>query len=569
MIYFKSIRWKNLLSTGNVFTEIDLCGKDTTLIVGINGAGKSTLLDALSFGLFGKPFRKINKPQLVNSITQKNCVVEIEFNIGTNEYKIVRGIKPNIFEVYQNGNLLNQSAEMKDYQELLEKQIIKVNHKSFCQVVILGSATFQPFMQLSTSQRREIIEDLLDLQIFTTMNSLLKDKVLVNSESIYSINTNKQLIESKIEITKQHMIEMQSNNDKLIAEKESLIAETAGHVKELQEKYNFTADQIEILKLQKEDEENISKKINKLSKLRHQIEAKVAMFNEDVQFFKDHDNCPTCKQEIAEDFRNKTISEKNQQISEIEDGLKKLSEEYDAANNRLNEIMSVINDINRFEMKNVEYSTSIRSLQKYLNQLQVEIEGINNTQVQQSDYKLLDFEQELKDIEKKYNELIEEKNVLAAASVLLKDGGIKAKIVKQYIPVINKLINKYLSSMDFFVSFELDENFSETIKSRYRDDFTYASFSEGEKQKIDLSLLFTWRAVAKLRNSINTNLLIMDEVFDSSLDQNATDYLMNIIRDVAKDNNIIIISHKEHMNEKFNNVVKFIKNKNFSQIQES
>lgn len=568
MIYFKSIKWKNLLSTGNVFTEINLCKKDTTLIVGTNGAGKSTLLDALSFGLFGKPFRKINKPQLVNSITQKNCVVEIEFDIGTNQYKIIRGIKPNLFEVYQNNKLLNQSAEMKDYQELLEKQIIKVNHKSFCQVVILGSATFQPFMQLPGGQRREIIEDLLDLQIFTTMNSLLKDKILINSEDIHEVNSKKQIVESKIEITKQHMLEMQSNNDKLVAEKETLVKETSDHIKELQEKYDFTLDQIEVLKSNREDEESVSKKINKLCKLRHQIEAKVAMLNEDVQFFKDHENCPTCKQQIAEDFRSKTISEKNVQISEIENGLEKLSEEYDIANKRLNEIMSIIGDINRLEMKNVEYLTTIRSLQKYLNQLQIEINDISNAQTSQSDNKLVEFEQELKNIELRYNELIDEKNVLAAAAILLKDGGIKAKIVKQYIPVINKLINKYLSSMDFFVSFELDENFNETIKSRYRDDFTYTSFSEGEKQKIDLALLFTWRAVAKLRNSINTNLLIMDEVFDSSLDQNATDYLMNIIRDVAKDNNIIIISHKEHMNEKFNNVLKFVKNRNFSQIQE-
>ena len=568
MIYFKKLRWKNLLSTGNVFTEINLCEKDMTLIVGQNGAGKSTILDALSFVLFGKPFRKINKPQLINSITQKNCVVEIEFSIGSNEYKIIRGMKPTVFEVYQNSNLLNQSAEMKDYQELLEKQIIKVNHKSFCQVVVLGSATFQPFMQLPSGQRREVIEDLLDLQIFTTMNSLLKDKVTENNDKIFEINSEKKLIESKIEMTKEHLLEMHQNNEKLVSEKQQLLKETRDHLLELKDKFDFTQDQIDSLKIQTEDNETITKKINKLNKLRHQIEGKVAMLNDDVDFFKKHDNCPTCKQSIAEEFKDKTISEKKDQIKEIEDGLSKLTEEYDVAKTRLDQIMEIVGKIQNYEMNKIEYRTTMQSLYKYIDQLEGEIENINNTDNEQSDVKITDLENELKQIEVLYNELSEDKHLLMAAGILLKDTGIKSKIIKQYIPVINKLINKYLSSMDFFVSFELDENFNETIKSRHRDDFTYASFSEGEKQKIDLALLFTWRAVAKLRNSINTNLLIMDEVFDSSLDQNATDYLMNIIRDVAKDSNIVIISHKEHMNEKFNNVLKFIKHKNFSQIQE-
>ena len=568
MILFKKLKWKNLLSTGNVFTEINLCDKDMSLIVGQNGAGKSTILDALSFVLFGKPFRKINKPQLVNSITQKNMVVEIEFCIGSNEYKIVRGIKPTVFEVYQNGSLLNQSAEMKDYQELLEKQIIKVNHKSFCQVVILGSATFQPFMQLPGGQRREVIEDLLDLQIFTTMNSLLKDKVVTNNEEITEVISQKKLIESKIEMTQQHLIEIQNSNDKLIAEKKDLLKETSDHIKELKEKLVFVEDNINAHKLEVEDNESVSKKINKLNQLRHQIEGKVAMLNEDVKFFEEHSNCPTCKQDIEEQFRDKTIAEKHDQIKDIENGLDKLTEEYDVAKARLDNIMNINNKIQNLEMKKIEYRTSMNSLNNYIIQLETEITNLNETHNQNSDIKIADFENELKDIETKYNLLSEDKHILMAAGILLRDSGIKSKIIKQYIPIINKLINKYLSAMDFFVSFELDEEFNETIKSRHRDDFTYASFSEGEKQKIDLALLFTWRAVAKLRNSINTNLLIMDEVFDSSLDINATEYLMNIIRDVSKDNNIIIISHKEHMNEKFTNVIKFVKHKNFSQIQE-
>jgi len=568
MIYFKKIRWQNLLSTGNVFTEIDLCRKDTTLIVGTNGAGKSTLLDALSFALFGKPFRKITKPQLVNSITGKNCLVELEFSIGTNQYKIVRGIKPNLFEVYQNGDLLNQSADVKDYQEILEKQIIKVNHKSFNQVVILGSATFQPFMQLPGGQRREIIEDLLDLQIFTKMNSLLKDKVLLNNDSINSILSEKKLIESKIEMTKEHLKEMQTNNDKLIEEKQELLKDTLDQLNSAKSKHELIEKDIETLQSQIEDNDSISKKINKLSKLRHQIEAKASLLNDDVKFFHDHQNCPTCKQEIEEDFRKTTIANKMIEIKEIESGLELLSKKYENANNRLKEIMKINSDIQSFQMEKIELVTNINSMTRYYNQLQKDIKDINEKHTIEKDVKITDFENNLKEIELKYNELSEDKNVLSIAGSMLKDSGIKAKIIRQYIPVINKLINKYLSSMDFFVSFELNEEFNETIKSRYRDDFTYSSFSEGEKQKIDLALLFTWRSVAKLRNSINTNLLIMDEVFDSSLDQNATDYLMNIIRDISKDSNIIIISHKEHMNEKFNNVLKFVKNKNFSQLQE-
>jgi DNA repair exonuclease SbcCD ATPase subunit len=566
MIHFKTLKWKNFLSTGNVFTEIDLASKETTLIVGQNGAGKSTILDALSFGLFGKPFRKINKPQLVNSITQKNCLVEIEFSIGSKEYKIVRGIKPTVFEVYQNGNLLNQNAEMKDYQELLEKQIIKVNHKSFSQVVVLGSATFQPFMQLSSGQRREIIEDLLDLQIFTVMNSILKDKVLINSENIYEVNTSKKLVNSKIELTKSHLQELQINNNKLVEEKEKNIKDTNKKIQEYTNKIDRITKQIEICKKDIGDNDSVSRKLEKLSKLRHQIEAKVAILNQDVVFFSNHENCPTCKQNIDKNFRDKTIEEKTSQIKDTEEGLKLLSLEYETANNRLKQIMNMNNDIQKFEMERVEYKTTINSLNKYIEQLNQEIENLKDKN-EVVDDKIVDYEKELNALETRYNELSEEKDVLSAATVLLKDTGIKSKIIRQYVPVINKLINKYLSSMDFFVSFELDENFNETIKSRYRDDFSYASFSEGEKQKIDLALLFTWRAIAKLRNSISTNLLIMDEVFDSSLDQNATDYLMNIIREIAKDNNIIIISHKEHLNEKFNNVLKFVKNKNFSQIQ--
>ena len=568
MILFRKVRWKNFLSTGNIFTEIDLCSKDMTLIIGQNGAGKSTILDAITFGLFGKPFRKVNKGQLVNSITKKNSVVEVEFSIGTVSYKIIRGIKPNVFEVYQNDKLLNQSAEMKDYQEILEKQILKVNLKSFCQVVILGSATFQPFMQLSGSQRREVIEDILDLQIFTTMNLLLKDKINNNNDEIYKKSAEKKLVQSKIDMTKEHIKELNSNNDKLIEEKNELILETKNKVIGFRKTYDSVEAAIQQMSSEISNSDSVKKKIDKLKQLKLQIQAKVENLNDNNEFFNDNDNCPTCKQVITESHKTSIIDSNNDKIKELNDGLDKLADEYETVKNQLDDILKIQNNIQDLNMQKIEANANIKSLDQYIDQLNKELNTINESKKDESDDKVVEFENELQELSKTYNFLVEDMQILTAASNLLKDSGIKAKIIKQYVPIINKFITKYLSAMDFFVQFELNEEFNETIKSRFRDDFSYASFSEGEKQKIDLALLFTWRAIAKLRNSVSTNLLIMDEVFDSSLDITATDYLMNIIRDVAKDSNIIVISHKEHMNEKFSNVIKFTKHKNFSAIQE-
>jgi DNA repair exonuclease SbcCD ATPase subunit len=567
MILFRKIRWKNLLSTGNLFTELELDKYTTTLIVGENGAGKSTVLDALSFVLFGKAFRKINKPQLLNSITQKGLVVEIEFDIGLNKYKIIRGIKPTVFEVYMNGQLLNQSAEMKDYQEILEKQILKVNHKSFCQVVVLGSATFQPFMQLSAYQRREIIEDLLDLQIFTTMNSILKDKLLVNNEAINECNYKKKIAEEKIKLTKEHLAELQTNNDQLVEDKKQRIVQTNEQVNELSEQYHKIKNIIEDLKEQTSDEASLKKKLDKLSQLRHQIEAKLSMLKKDVSFFEKHDNCPTCKQEIDLKFKCETVETKNTEISEINDGLKRLSEQYSELNIKVQVIMNINNKVTENVLELNRLKTKISSLIEYRDELEEEINNIKKNTKTEDGNQLDVIEKELKNIEKDYCNQLEERNILSAASTLLKDGGIKSKIIKQYIPIINKLINKYLSAMDFFVQFELDENFSETIKSRYRDEFSYSSFSEGEKMRINLAILFTWRAVAKLRNSINTNILIMDEVFDSSLDSNGTEEFMKIILNLTSDTNTVIISHKtDQLYDKFSKIVRFEKHKNFSRI---
>ena len=567
MILFEKLRWKNLLSTGNVFTEVVLNVHQTTLIVGENGAGKSTILDALSFVLFGKPFRKINKPQLLNSINQKNLVVEVEFVIGKNNYKIIRGMKPTVFEVYQNNILLNQSAEMRDYQEILEKQILKVNHKSFCQVVVLGSATFQPFMQLSAHSRREIIEDLLDLQIFTMMNSLLKDKVSSNNEKMIQINAEQKFILDKIELVKNHMIEMQNSNEKIVTEKVSLIEETDIKIEELNNKYWNLEKIRKDLQESIEDETAISKKINQLSKLKHQIEAKRALIENDISFFKKHENCPTCTQSISSEFRERTIFNKSNDIESINEGLNKLVEQYEQTNSRLNQIMEIASQINSNNMELFKMKNNIDSMIKYRNHLEKEINDINQRQEYHEEEKISELEKELNDHEVKYNSLTEEKMILANAGSLLKDGGIKARIIKQYVPVINKLIGKYLSAMDFFVQFELDEEFNETIKSRFRDDFSYASFSEGEKMRINLAILFTWRAIAKLRNSVSTNLLIMDEVFDSSLDSNGTEEFLKVINNLTKDTNTFIISHKtDQLYDKFNNVLKFEKYKNFSRI---
>lgn len=566
-IIFQKLRWKNFLSTGNVFTEIELDKHKTTLIVGENGAGKSTILDALTFVMFGKPFRKVNKPQLINSITQKNMAVEIEFSISSARYKIVRGVKPTVFEVYQNDKLLNQSAEMKDYQEILEKQILKVNFKSFCQVVVLGSATFQPFMQLPGGQRREIIEDILDLQIFTRMNSLLKDKVLVNQSEISQCNSEKKIIEEKIKLSKEHLLELQNNNEQLILEKKSRIEETDIQINSLNEKYWVFENKRKELVESIADEESLTKKSSKLSSLKHQIQAKRAIIENDISFFKKHENCPTCTQSISSEFREQAVNNKTNEIETIDSGLDQLIKQYEETNARLSEIMNINAEINEQRMEINSVKTKISSLVEYRDTLELEIKNISKKNIEIDDSKIGDFEKDLVNFNKKYVELIEDRNVLTAAGTLLKDGGIKSRIIKQYVPVINKLINKYLSAMDFFVQFELNEEFNETIKSRFRDDFSYASFSEGEKMRINLAILFTWRAVAKLRNSVSTNLLIMDEVFDSSLDGNGTEEFLKLLNNLTLESNTFIISHKgDQLFDKFEKVIKFEKHKNFSRM---
>ena len=567
MIVFKKIRWKNFLSTGNIFTEIELNKSATTLIVGENGAGKSTLLDALSFALFNKPFRKINKPLLLNSITKKDLVVEIEFTIGSNNYKIVRGIKPNVFEVYQNGNLLNQSADSKDYQDILEKQILKINFKSFCQVVVLGSASFVPFMSLPAGQRREIIEDLLDLQIFTSMNVILKQRITTNAEDLIKHEANKTIVEEKMKLVKKHLIEIQNNNEKIISEKNERREQTNTQVNVLDDEYWKLDNKRKDLEEKMVDEKELASSMKKLTALKHKFEAHLSSQKEQIKFFTDHDNCPTCKQEIDETFKCDMVQNNQERVKELEDNLEVVAKNYVETNNKINEIMNIQTEINNTKMDIHKISTKISSLIEYRTQLENEINTIQKTVREDNSDQLNKLVDELKEAEYVLSELHDLKQTYQAVSVLLKDGGIKAKIIKQYIPIINKLINKYLSSMDFFVQFELNEEFNETIKSRFRDEFSYASFSEGEKMRINLAILFTWRAVAKLRNSISTNILIMDEVMDSSLDSNGTEEFMKVLTQLAIDTNTFIISHKtDQFYDKFTSVIKFEKHKNFSKV---
>lgn len=566
MLHFEKVRWKNFLSTGNQWTELDLDRHATTLIVGKNGAGKSTLLDAITYALFGKPFRKINKPQLHNSVTRKGLLVEIEMKISGVPYKIRRGDRPGVFAVYQDGKLLNQNAKNAEYQEVLEKQIIKCNFKSFCQIVIVGSATYQPFMGLPAGNRREIIEDLLDLQVFTTMNKLLVQKANDNNSNISENDMRKKLVGQQVKLIKQHTAQLQESNDKMIAEKKERIESTKQMIEASEHELESIAEEIKQLKVKVQDEKAIKAKQDKMRSLRAAIQNNIEKLNKEVKFFHSYDNCPTCNQDIDSEFKAETITKKSCKVIENEDGLKKLQLEYDKTVSRLNEIYEVNDQITDYNLARSAANTKIEGWVEYIESLEEEIKKLKQNIKETDTSNLQKLELELIDLEDQLKNLHENKQVYQVASLLLKDGGIKSKIVKQYIPIINKLINKYLSTMDFFVNFELNESFEETIKSRHRDEFSYASFSEGEKMKINLAILFTWRAIAKLRNSINTNLLIMDEVLDGSIDSDAKDAFFQILG-TMQDTNVFVISHAgDALFEKFHGVIKFEKNKNFSRI---
>lgn len=569
-IIFKKVRWKNLLSTGNIFTEVDLIGAPSTLIVGENGAGKSTFIEAISYALYGKPFRRINKPQLINTINQKHMMVEIEFSIGNKDYIVRRGMKPNVFEIVQDGILVNQDAAMRDYQEYLEKNILKLNHKSFTQIITLGSRSFVPFMQLPTGQRREIIEDLLDLQIFSTMNVLLKQKVSENKEDLRDVKYNADLCQDKIRVHKEYMAAIKINNDKQIQTHRNRIAElnTANSSLEL----DIADLQLEITKSNSEisDQSSVSTKLKELETIKTAFTDKINKIRKDVVFYHDNDSCPTCKQGIDHDFKSSTIDKKNTQLVESEIALKDIENKYSELVDRLSEITEVNDKITELNNKIFECNTNIKSNRTFVTKLEEEIIRLQKDHKENTnDHDELNLlKNQLKEYVAQHEALIKQKTILDVVAVLLKDGGIKAKIIKQYIPIMNKLINKYLAAMELTVSFELDENFNETVRSRHRDDFSYDSFSEGEKARIDLAILFAWRAISKLRNANSSNLLILDETFDGSLDSTGTEELLKIISSITSDSNVFVISHKpDQMVDKFSNVLRFEKVKNFSRIR--
>ena len=526
------------------------------------------MLDALSFALYNKPFRKINKPQLLNSINKKELVVEVEFSIGPASYKIVRGVKPNVFEVYKNDSLLNQNAESKDYQEILETQILKLNHKSFCQVVVLGSASFTPFMQLAAQARREVIEDLLDIQIFSTMNSLLKEDIAENTKALLQAEYNYNITTNAIEMQNLLASKMRDNTTEQIEkiDKEILLTDAALEI----ETYKIVDKDTEIGELLRsiDDESKIRNKHQKLLILEQQLIDKIRKLKADISFFEVNDNCPTCKQVIQNDFKCETVDDKYRNIEEVQAGLDQLKEELINLTNEIKQIDSIKKDITNLKIEQAAHINTANGHKSYiakLNKNKEELNKKNDDHVSEETIKQLEIQLQ-NNIEQK-NELARCKDSLQVASLILKDSGIKSRIIKQYVPVINKLINKYLSSMDFFVQFELDETFNEKIKSRFRDEFSYASFSEGEKMRINLAILFTWRAVAKMRNSASTNLLIMDEVMDSSLDINGTNEFLKILLSLTNDTNTFIISHKtDQLFDKFNQVIKFEKSQNFSKI---
>jgi len=568
MILFRKLRYKNILSTGNHFTEIQLDQNNTTLIVGSNGSGKSTMLDALCFGLFGKAFRNINKPSLINSINAKDCVVEIEFDTGNKSYKIVRGIKPNVFEIYCDGNLVNQDAAVRDYQEHLEKFILKLNYKSFTQIVVLGSASFTPFMQLSASDRRAIIEDLLDIEIFSRMNGVLKEKYAILKDEYNTAKYEYDLKKEKIQYQIQFIDSLKKDNDDKIATQKLEIANCELQYAESNTKCSLLRNEISTLRDQVADKDKVKNKIIKYDGIRNSLQRTMSKINSDIEFYHDNSDCPTCKQAIGDEFKNHITEERNKKKTEVTTALEQLETEYAKLIERTEAIQSLLVEIDDKNSLLTSEQSEMLVSQRQIATLKAEIERLSgkheNVEVEQTKLKTLN--DELKELEVTMKSLSDEKLYFETAGTLLKDTGIKTKIVKQYIPVINKLVNKYLASLDFFVNFTLDESFKESIKSRHRDDFTYASFSEGEKQRIDMALMLTWRAVSKLKNSSNTNLLILDEIFDSSLDANGTEELMKILN-MLEGANLFVISHKgDVLQDKFSHVIRFEKVNNFSRI---
>lgn len=569
MINFEKVRWKNLLSSGNTFTEIELNGHQTTLILGDNGAGKSTLLDALCFGLYGRGFRNLKKELLINSINEKALVVEIEFSIGKKQYKIIRGAKPNIFELYVNSVLVNQDATVRDYQDHIEKHILKMSYRSFTQVAILGSANFTPFMQLRAKDRRKLVEDLLDINIFTTMMQLLRKKKAAHQIDLKDTQHQVEILEERLSGLNEQVKVMTENRMAKITQFEKTVVDTNIHIGELLEDIDTNSEEITTIQLTISDKDSITKKLKDLQDMEKQLTNARKKALKEVEFYEENDECPTCKQGLDEEHKKEHLESKTKKATEIAHALQQIEDGVGAASKRIIEISGIQTDIDNIQRQVGLHQTEILSNQKYIQKINGEIEELKiesdgGTDVHE---RITKGEDELDVLHTKHKALVDRTHYYDIATTLLRDQGVKEKIIKQYVPIMNKLINKYLAQLEFYVGFELDESFDETIKSRFRDVFKYENFSQGEKMRIDLALLFTWRSVARMKNSVNTNLLILDEVFDSSLDVAGTDEFLKLLNTLTDGVNAFIISHKgDTLYDKFSNVLRFEKHKNFSRL---
>ena len=571
MIVFEKIRWKNFLSTGNVFSEIDLETARTNLIVGSNGAGKSTILDALTFSLFARPFRKISKSMLVNSINEKDCVAEIEFRIGKINYKVIRGMKPSKFEIYCNGQAWNQDSSQLEQQKNFEANVLKMNYKSFTQIVVLGSSTFVPFMKLPGGQRREIIEDILDIQVFSTMNVLLKDKMRSNNEELRDIDYQLDLLKDRIELQKQHMFSLEKKTQEEIDRKKEKINEYKNTELQGAEEVTILTEQICKLNKEMQDYSKSSEKLSKLNTYLIKLTHKMNTCKKENKFFESNYVCPTCTQELSEEFRNEKLKEGKTKVDEMNIGFEDLQKAIGDEQKRFDKFTELSTEVNNINTTISQTNFQLLTIRKQVESIQDEIKELEgSTPDKKAEYdKLQLLVSNKKEYSKQHADLKKDRDVLTTAGQLLKDNGIKTRIIKTYLPTMNKLINDFLQRMEFYVNFTLDENFDEIIKSRYRDVFSYDSFSEGEKARIDIALLLTWRSIAKLKNSVDTNLLILDEIFDGSLDQSGTSDLGWILRNFDENTKVFVISHKQGLDDKFDRTITVNKDKNYSTIEET
>jgi len=570
MIIFHTLSWKNFLSTGNYKTTVDFTRHYNTLISGENGAGKSTILDALTFALFGKSFRGIKIPQLPNSINEKDCEVEITFNIGTDEYRVVRSIKPKKFEIYKNGDMLDQDAKARDYQKILEEQILKMSYKSFCQVVILGSSNYVPFMQLSASDRRLVVENLLDIDVFSVMNTLVRARLQMAKEYVKDIDTKIEIAKSKVDEKQKLINTLEKKSSDSVEKYREEIKQSQNHIDEIEKEIEEQQKNVTELLNKADDKDVVPKTLIKMESTETQLKNKIKTIQKNVNFYEENDTCPSCKQDIQHHHKECVFEEKRKEQEEIENAIDELSNKIEETEKRMNEINIILENVQNIEKQISQNQSQVSASSQYISKMQRNVESVltEGTEVQETKDELNQLLGEGKQYVERRKELIEDKHYLCIASTLLKDSGIKAKIIKHYLPIMNKLINKYLAEMDFFCQFNLDENFNETIKSRHRDEFTYHSFSEGERLRIDLSLLLAWREIARLKNSVNCNLLILDEVFDSSLDAVGTEEFLKLLTSFGNRANIFVISHKsDTMTDKFQNHIMFEKKNNFSRIK--